>query len=578
MSVIDSNNKNIFSFIRKTRIRFNELTQDFLEYLQNIYDNTQNILTPSSPAGQIWSILTGHFTFLMFYLEDAFTESNLLTASRKVSKFGLSRLSGHNPFRGRSAEGEILISLKREALLELPNYVKLLNKTKLKCLNNNLIYTIVLGDPYIIFKSDSREPIFVKIFEGEFEEQTVVSLGESMESFSITTPLNKIIDQYNVNVYVNEEEWEIVGSLQDLGYDQKGCIVKTGINGGLDIYFGNGNLGKIPVRGANIRIEYLVCNGSSGNLFSNSNDVRFIWEDDLEDINGEVINSNSSFDIFLNNDISFGNDSEDSSFSELINPTISKSNVLVLDKNYENEINKIGGYSYVKVSKESESIGVNNNVINMFLVPSISNRLISDNYFSLKESDFSISESEKNKLLNYFRESGKQSPSIEVKILGPKLVKYSINIVLIAYENWKNRENLLRENILRAISNYMINFKRRDRLPKSDIIKIIENIEGVDSVNVYFISEKNEKAISDGFYKSTQRVGTELLEVTVNLAPGEDPLIGLDGLGDIVLNGDEIPIISGNWYDRNNVYIENDVTSTSPSAVSIFITKYIPKS
>jgi hypothetical protein len=31
-----------------------------------------------------------------------------------------------------------------------------------------------------------------------------------------------------------------------MGYLQEACVVKTGINGGIDVIFGNGMMGKIP--------------------------------------------------------------------------------------------------------------------------------------------------------------------------------------------------------------------------------------------------------------------------------------------------------------------------------------------
>ena len=577
MSVNENNSNNIFRFIRKSRITFNELTQDFLSYLQRIYSDAQNVLTPSSPFGQTWAILTGHFSFLLFYLEDAWVEMNKLTATRKTSKFGLARLAGHNPFRGRSAEGEIQISLRREAS-ETPSFAKILDKTKIRCINNDLVYTIVLSDPYIIFKPESREPLFVKIYEGEFEDQTFVSLGEELESFSVNPPTNKMIDHYQVKVTVNGEEWQKVNNLQDLGFNEKGCIVRTGISGGIDLYFGNGNMGAIPGAGANINVEYLLTNGIDGNIFSNSVDVQFVWEDQLEDQLGNELNSNETFLITLNGNILFGNNSENEILTDLINPTVSKSNVLVLEQNYEYELSKLGSYSYINVYRNEDFNNLDNNLINIFLIPDINIRVSGNsNYFDLDQNFFTLSTSEENKLLNYFSDLGKQSPSVELRIVKPIIKRYSINLIIIAFDDWKTREDILRENIINAISDYLLKFRRRDRLPKSDIIRIVEQISGVDSVNVYFTSEENELAIKNGFYNTTQVLGDSITTVQVNLAENENPLLGLDQMGDIIINTDEIPIIRGGWNDRNDVLIQDEISKTKPSSLSIFITKYVNK-
>ena len=54
----------------------------------------------------------------------------------------------------------------------------------------------------------------------------------------------------------------------------EGYLVKTGLSGGLDIYFGNGSFGKIPTTGASIQVEYVITEGASGNL-TGSKDLAF---------------------------------------------------------------------------------------------------------------------------------------------------------------------------------------------------------------------------------------------------------------------------------------------------------------
>ena len=69
--------------------------------------------------------------------------------------------------------------------------------------------------------------------------------------------------------------------------------------------------------------------------------------------------------------------------------------------------------------------------------------------------------------------------------------------------------------------NYLSELDRDDRIVKSDIIKEIETIEWVDSVNLSFISKKNED-----YHK---------------LNPSSVTIYGLDPiLGDVVVNNDEL--------------------------------------
>lgn len=62
-----------------------------------------------------------------------------------------------------------------------------------------------------------------------------------------------------------------------------------------------------------------------------------------------------------------------------------------------------------------------------------------------------------------------------------------------------------------AVSDYLISNTRRDRIPSSDLVAVIEGIDGVDSVSVYFDADRNNSTYyGDGAY-------------------------GLDEFGDIVL-------------------------------------------
>ena len=123
--------KNIWSFFRKSRISFNELVEDTFNYLAGRYEQIQSIFTPASPFGQIIEIMTAHFQLLMYYIEDAWVESNKFTASRKQSKFGLSRFVGHNPFRGKTAEGEVTIQTLYSQTYNNSDFVIIKNYFKL---------------------------------------------------------------------------------------------------------------------------------------------------------------------------------------------------------------------------------------------------------------------------------------------------------------------------------------------------------------------------------------------------------------------------------------------------------------
>ena len=97
------------------------------------------------------------------------------------------------------------------------------------------------------------------------------------------------------------------------------------------------------------------------------------------------------------------------------------------------------------------------------------------------------------------------------------------------------------------------------------------------SVNVFFISEQNEQAIRDGFYfvpvygtdpVTDQKVLIENKKIV--LKKGEDPQLGLDSFGDVVIGNDELAIIRGGWKDRNGTLYEPIPEANKISSLNVF--------
>ena len=106
-----------------------------------------------------------------------------------------------------------------------------------------------------------------RVIQGELEEQSVISNGKKLQSYNFSS--NKAIENDNVEVFVNGEPMGLVDSLYDLTRDERGVIVKTGINGGIDVYFGNEDFGYIPPNGAQILVRYINSSGIRGNYMLN---------------------------------------------------------------------------------------------------------------------------------------------------------------------------------------------------------------------------------------------------------------------------------------------------------------------
>jgi len=537
------------------KLQFIELGETVRVYLTALYTKSQNQYKSSSPFGQILNVINEYFKLLMLYLEDTITENNILTANKQSSIYGISRISGHNPTRGLSAQGNIKIKISKSATSELnASYIIIPDGASLKCLNNNQLYFIQIGNSleHLKLSLDDDNYTSLKIIQGELETQSVIAKGGPLQSFNIST--KGLIENEMVWVLVNGEMYETVDSLYDMKNDEKLCMIKTGISDGIDIYFGNENFGIMPIAGDIITIKYVKTIGAEGNILSNSAAVTWKWNDPVYTNLGEEINLNKVIITEMENPLILGADSESSELTKLIAPHTSRSFVLANTNNYINFLSRFN-YEYVDAyTKWDDEDLSDDNVVYLFMLPRISTRLrTTSDYFSVPVNLFVMSDYEKTAIKNYINKSGTQIMGTEVIIVDPIVKKYSLNIIIRIFDTYDKVQ--LTNEITSRITEYLIQIKRRDRIPKSDIIAIIEAIPGIDSVNISFVSEENELAIRNGAATTSS--------------------LGIDEFGDIIINKNEIPLIRGGWYDRYGNLVEDGIHPDKTSSINISIKSVI---
>ena len=352
-------------------------------------------------------------------------------------------------------------------------------------------------------------------------------------------------------------------------------MVKTSVNGGLSIFFGNNQFGLPPALGSRIRVTYVKTRGVAGNIGGKALDIKFSTPG--TDSSGEEADLNEILSINITRNPMFGSDSEDPTFTRLIAPYQSNSFVLANPNNYIYYLSKYDFWSFIDAynTKNDEYLD-DDNIIYLFLVPDVKKKLTSDiDYFSIPEVEFTMTAAEKEMTYEILNKSGRQVVTAETRIVDPIIKKYALNIVVRWFENYDKDE--IRIEIRKNLDEYFLNVNRRDRIPRSDIISIIENVDGIDSVNVFFISEENETAIKNGYYEipvygtdpiTDQRVLIENKKIV--LKKGEDPQLGLDSFGDVIIENNDIAIIRGGWEDRNGTYYEPIPEANKISSLNVF--------
>jgi len=578
-------------FLSTSKIRASELISDTKTYIGRLYGRLGDMFTTASQFSQILEVISEISELLFFYIEDATVEQNILTAQHPESIYGLARLTGHDAFRGASAIGEIAIRLNTSSKNDIAGDALIIPaNTVIKSNSNGIPYTLRTNSDLFRIEKSNANYVYIPVIQGVLESQTVTGTGLELQSFNIIT---KQTDNDNVTVSVNGEKWEKFDSIYDMKANSKGYLIKTGLSNGLDIYFGNESFGMIPPAGSTIKIEYFISRGSVGNL-NHSKDLTFKFQTEGFDSMGNSHNLNDVLELKCTVAPIMGADPEDLAMTKLIAPLASKSFVLATPDHYEYFLSRYGMFSYLDAYNSTDDGYLDDdNVIYLFMLPDTKKKLTKNqDYFSLPVDEFFFSQDEKNAIYGVLEKSGQQMVTTEVQIVDPVVKKFRIDVKVRYFENYSKADlfNLIRSKI----SEYLMNITRRDRLPKSDLIAVLEAIEGIDSVNIRFVSQKEEEARANGYYTVetiTVTPSTPTLETigngqqkyvffkrtvntnTVNIAPN-DPLpesvIGLDSFGDIILSKNEVALFRGGWNDRDGSVVADGAKAGEQAALSVY--------
>lgn len=539
-----------FKIFSSNRLRLSQLREDALSYIRRIYNTEGEEFTMSSPFGQIVNVITSLGRMILFYIENTITELNIKTAFHERSIKGLSVLTGHNPSSGIAARGALRMTYRLNSdyngeTITINNYTKILNSS------NGLTYLALLPNSSMSLTVGANDSnIQIPIIQGTLKYQQATGTGYAMQSFNFANKNGDMIDNFFRNIYVNGEQWRAVDSFLDMGYEENVYVAKQSIDGGVDVFFGTGINGRIPERGSSIVFEYLTTKGPDGNI-SETEESYWEFEDTGIDINGEAVDLNSIYVLNFDGDVIFGTSAENIEVTRKLAPHISRSFVLANASNYRYFLSKLGIFSIIdaftgfntiddqKIEteyanakaeyqslKESYSSQVNltgkssadasalyqqmaeakdyldsvqskyndsildDNIVYLYLVPDINKRInASENYFTCSEDAFILSDNEKDGILNLIEDSGQKIMTVENRIIDPIFVRFSINIFI---QMWNNYDfNAVKSSIISAVSDYLISNTRRDRIPLSDLIRIVEGVAGVDSVTLFFDADKN---------------------------------------------------------------------------------------
>jgi len=606
--------------IKTARIRLSELYQDSINFIKTSYNNAGQYFSMASPMGQLLQVILNMGRMILYYVEDSITELNINTASRPQSIKGLASLTGHNPSRGQAARGTLRLTYNGERLDIYGNTVVISNYSKIVSTINGLTYTITLpGQEVRLNLDDINSFVDVDIVQGTLEYQQSTGTGDPLQSFNFQNKKGASIDNYFVNIYVDGKRWEIRDSILDMIYQEESCMVRTGQTGGIDVFFGNGYQGKIPPLGSTILVEYLLTDGEEGNIQTPTSQKAENWKFQSKGyaLNSQEIDLNKIIKAAIQKDIIFGALSEPTYLTRLLAPHMSRSFVLANSNNYIYFLRKLNMFTIVdaipgfatfedryaldkynkakttweNVNEEYRviiaTVGAqsqpawykkneldaaqqqvyfwqeklneqkqDDNTVYLYLVPDVNKRIAANqNYYTCSLDSFQLTGSEKKGILDLIEESGQRILTVDNAIMNLKYPRFVLNMSLVIYEGYEL--NTLRESIISKTSDYFLKNTRRDRIPASDIVRIVENIDGIDSVSVWFDADRANINIY-GDSHGLDSYGDVILERYVD-----------DAFGNKVPVKDLYPLIRGGWESVNGIYYDDSTAKDKLSNVNI---------
>ena len=535
----------LFSLIS---MQFQKWEANVREYLSKTLSEYGTSYGSSTIFGQLINVLGSITQNVLSYIEDALTEQNKYTASRKKSIYSLASLSGYEPYLGSANTCNVKLSFMPDT--DQYRSIVIPDKTLVTCLQNGLTYNILLQQESMVMRmGDDNSSRILTLVEGAFETQRFVSTGGVL--YTVNVKFSGDCDLRYLEVYVNDELWERASSIYDMTADSKEYIVKNGYSRGIDIVFGNDMHGRSLDPGDDVKVVYLLHSGEDGNL-DNTKECIFIFSDNLMDTEGNEVQANKLLNIEVQSSelASSGTNSESiEKVKEMIGYN-SRSLVLADAKNYKQFFNRYSFVGYNRTWVEEGSLIVNSLIIRNFKL------LMStgEGYFNLRDQDFLLNDEQKKSIKNSIKASGQMLAGSIFNIFSPELCKYALYVYIKLKDKTYDKESVS-SKIRNAIGNFFADIKSDMFIPKSDIIKLIKDTcEEVDGVNVYFISELNENAKRENKYIEKKYVynpinGTfDVIENTVYLYNDENPNLGLDAHGNIYLESDfQFPILSGGW-------------------------------
>lgn len=461
--------------------------------------------TYRSSEGQMLIELYGYVGNLVLYqLERTAEEVCLGLARRKSSVLEDVKILNYTPKRKTSAIGPLNFSITEahDKRIFISKYTE--------CQTPSGIKYLVSEDVVLPIGSTS---ISASAIQGYIVEQEFVSTGDSNQSFDIG---DISIENSNVFVYVDGEEWEVVSTFAYSSSTSKVVMTKQTVNDRVLLTFGDGVFGKIPNEGYTILVKSVISEGLAGNVYGT---------DLITTINSTIYDSAGvAMDLIVTNDEAFlgGDDEEDIEEIRREAPLVFKTGDRFVNKDdYIVGLENYSGIANANVWGEKEEGAPDYNMFNRV------------NITVLMQNWQLPTDTLKQALTTYLYEKGLMT--VKFEFIDPEIINVVINEDIYAVKG--SNLSYAQSNVETIIENQFIlgdTVRLGTAKRYSDLVAVVD---GVSNVSYHYMTTEIYKIVSPG-YDSNYNYGTTLplTDVkpgTIRVFVGTVEVGADDGLGNI---------------------------------------------
>ena len=544
---------------KQVETKFEAFDLTVRSYLSKVFSSLGMQYSHTQIFGVIFDGMKGIMQNIMFYIEDAFTEQNVETASRRTSIFSLAKISGFEAEYGHAASGTLTARLhinnglnNKISNLYLNNHTIIVNK------NTGMSYSLVLPtNTYMFSVSDPLIECEFHVVQGLFEKTSYTAKGNNLETVHITC--KQLFDQNYINVYVDGVKWKRCYNFYDMTENGEEFIYSVGYDNQFDIIFGNGVYGKKLKEGQLVQVEFLKHQGIYGNV--NINDLfNFIFAEHAYDNFGNSVNANDYITLSMESSISGGSNADN---IEFVRNMIGKNSKSLVYGDIDSIKVFLKRFSFIGYT--NAYLGLQNNIIYVIALQNFNNLNKEHyDYFKLNDNELLLDENQKNMIIETINNSNHMLGGFKIQFVEPIIRKYSI----VTYVKINN--NYLKEQVQNVIYNAVYDFFSNlsfdvKFIAKSSIINYIlaqDTDKLIESLDINIISDYNEQSYYNTTYKEyTDDISVNNLFIEKNLKYSLTVTPGLDQFGNISLNSTiEIPRVCGGFKYYINKSDQHDIS------------------